>query len=136
MHLGPFLAGCETNWVCDECGCMCHAVNSESKHTPGPWSAPSAGVYDSDGIMIASCGTHTIVEELRAAGFGPAAIADRIAANATFIVRACNSHDKLLEACQEAEEAARLAGIHQMPDGRDCPWYTALKAAIAAATGE
>jgi hypothetical protein len=39
----------------------------------------------------------------------------------------------LLSACKEAEEAARLAGIHQSPDGGDCPWYARLKAAITKA---
>jgi hypothetical protein len=38
----------------------------------------------------------------------------------------------LLMAAKEAEEAARLAGIHQHPDGGNLPWYARLKAAIAA----
>ena len=37
----------------------------------------------------------------------------------------------LLQAAKEAEEAARLAGIHQTLDADDCPWYAKLKAAIA-----
>ena len=30
VHLGQALAGCEANWVCDDCGCMCHAIRRDA----------------------------------------------------------------------------------------------------------
>jgi hypothetical protein len=43
------------------------------------------------------------------------------------------SAPRLLEALRESLEAARLAGIHQHPDGDDLPWYTQGLAVIAEA---
>ena len=60
---------------------------------------------------------------------------DAARANAQTILgeldRAKAERDELLAACKEAAEAARLAAIHQDPDGADCPWYARLRAAIA-----
>lgn len=65
----------------------------ETKHTPGPWyqhrtkDKVYANVRSANVGCIADCGSRS----------------DSIAqANAAFIVRACNSHDKLLEACKTA----------------------------------
>ena len=30
VHEGEALAGCKHNWICDECGCMCHAINGSA----------------------------------------------------------------------------------------------------------
>lgn len=40
-------------------------------HTPGPWTAPSAGVWTEDGIMVASCGSAEIIRTMRKAGRDP-----------------------------------------------------------------
>lgn len=60
------------------------------QHTPGPWSAKdSVNVYH-EGRHIADCGCHTEGVPLH--------IGLENAANAAFIVRACNAHDELVEA--------------------------------------
>jgi len=41
----------------------------------------------------------------------------------------------VLDALKGAEEAARLAGIHQTPDGDECVWYARVKTVIANAAG-
>lgn len=40
-------------------------------HTPGPWIAPSAGVWTEDGIMIADCGSVDVISSLQKAGRDP-----------------------------------------------------------------
>lgn len=78
---------------------------SETKRTPTPWLQDGAAVY-SDVGTVAKCSTANSPAEA--------------AANATFIVRACNSHAELLAACKEAltdyegpvAQLAKLAGVH------------------------
>ncbi len=85
---------------------------SEANHSPLPWHAPSAGVYTQDGMLVTSCGTHTIVEAWRAKLLGSKAIAEIAEANARHIVRCVNSHADLLAACEAAVD-----GIAAMRDG-------------------
>jgi len=88
------------------------------KHTPGPWNAPSAGVYAACGAMVASCGAAEIVRSLRRHGR-----VDRqeIPANARLVAAA----PMLLEACERA-----VAHAEQQ---NDYDWIGAAIAAIAAA---
>lgn len=74
---------------------------SEMKHTPEPWSVDKRPVDKRNKWWIRGPKTK--------AGFEPAVASipnlggyDERAANAEFIVRACNAHDDLLAAMQEA----------------------------------
>lgn len=64
-----------------------------SEHTPGPWALfPNMHcVRQADGPGIAMCSMRAWSDDVNAA-------------NAAFIVRACNAHDDLLIACQLALE--------------------------------
>ncbi len=91
------------------------------KHTDLPWNAFDGGIYDSDGFEILeeeaillnwnsipgvnhwsdkpgiTCKERTLEE---------------VKANAEFIVRACNSHDELLEALKNAKSALHWSLAH------------------------
>ena len=45
-------------------GEMMATANQLSKHTPGPWTAPSAGIW-AHGVLIAGCGSAKTVRGLR-----------------------------------------------------------------------
>ena len=70
-----------------------------TQHTPGPWHISKhcrTAINDSSLVAmrhIASTGDHTT-------NFNFIETMDENEANAEFIVRACNSHYKLLEACR------------------------------------
>ena len=69
---------------------------TNAKHTPGPWQGymENKTAYiesKADQKIIASCGITTSPESK---------------ANAAFIVRACNSHDALVEALEALEARA------------------------------
>ena len=110
---------------------------SESNHTPIPWQTPSAstGVYSRNDALIASCGTHTIIEALQGRG-SPTAITERtMMANARHIVRCVNAHDDLLAACKKAEsELKRLFSTYRLHSAWD-ELRPILTAAIAKADG-
>lgn len=74
---------------------------SKTAQTPGPWHAPSAGIYAEDGTFIASCGGRRQVRSIE--GRRQNAVAE-IAANARFIALACNSHEELLAACEATRQ--------------------------------
>lgn len=92
-----------------------------SKHTPIPWSVDhncTSFIIDADGVTVAQ------VED---------------DADAEFIVRACNSHDDLLEALKElvklddeGEQAFVDMGIQREPEH---PSIRKARSAIAKATG-
>lgn len=63
---------------------------STSQHTPTPWN------YDADKHHIVS-NSKFLVARMEGKLFGPA--------NAAFIVRACNSHEALVEALEAMEKA-------------------------------
>lgn len=75
-----------------------------SQHTPGPWKIEQlpAPVYGSNGTLVAAgLGIGVGSEHL-------ATVTGRTktrAANADFIVRACNNHGALLDACRSALES-------------------------------
>lgn len=66
-----------------------------SKHTPVPWFSLSGG------YISASVGPDWYSKLVART---QSAIEEDGRANAAFIVRACNAHDDLLEACKEAAE--------------------------------
>ncbi len=90
---------------------------SESKHTPLPWNACGGSkcqcgmIWGNDNHIV----TVTKVDPAEAE------------ANTAFIVRACNSHYDLLEACQAA--VAERTSPFWIPRVTEC-----LQAAIAKAT--
>lgn len=106
---------------------------SEANHSPLPWHAPSAGVYTQDGMMVTSCGTHTIVEALRGQAHDPRAIAEIVEANARHIVRCVNAFDDLLAAAQWVLTDADDRGETTDEQGEPYDDYRALRAAIAKA---
>jgi hypothetical protein len=90
---------------------------SEQRHTPGPWFVDPRGV---DGSTNATIGIfdHDWAAQPMANGVnfiamvawqGPDARGAQ-AANAAFIVRACNAHDDLLEALWASAAAWRMMG--------------------------
>lgn len=100
---------------------------SEQKHTPTPWTVgpanqkahedSHAGIHGADGFIVAE--VQADVEELPAG------------ANAAFIVKACNSHDALVEALKELRFSLAF-------DGQICPinqkrYLEDINAALAAA---
>ena len=110
---------------------MCSERIPMTKHTPLPWvvdgdavitqHATKRGGYQMDGtprVFIAS------MEDLTISG------AER-AANAAFIVRACNAHDDLLDVCVDVDALFLLGG--ELDVGS--PLYAALRAVIAKARG-
>lgn len=79
-------------------------VNMKSKHTPTPWSQFIYNKKKPHEIVISvpySDGTDHLCT------IDSSARPEENRANAKFIVRACNSHDELLQACKEA-----LIGLH------------------------
>jgi len=103
---------------------------TEPKHSPLPWHV-SAGqlvinqggkwTSDQDDILYVN-------EEVGDAdGFANRAIAE---ANAEFVCRACNAHDDLLDACQQAYDVIVGGCYHHSPV------VEVLATAIAKATGK
>ena len=67
-----------------------------SEHTPGPWKRDSSSLVPNLYPFIAGPNGEAIADV-----WGDVDVAN---ANAEFIVRACNAHDDLLVACEEALE--------------------------------
>lgn len=94
--------------------------NIKPNHTPLPWHVgmkPGPIIYDSKGGQIADM-RECMLPELEHG------------LNATFIVKACNSHYELLEALKELEELV-TAHIGEEAD----IWCRSSRAAIAKAEG-
>lgn len=107
-----------------------------SKHTPTPWT-----LWEENEHFVLS-GKTTIAEVYSDWGYAPKTKNERIApneegkANAEFIVRAVNSHEELLKAAKEAEDALAQS---ISKDGKTDWRYTklwALRNAIAKAEGK
>ena len=101
-----------------------------SEHTSVPWTAHQMSVRTweirgPDGLNVCRTYAGTL-------GTPYAKPDTTIAANAEFIVRACNSHDELLEACKEALGALAFVtdkpGVYQM--------WLRVKETVRKATGE
>jgi len=107
-----------------------------NNHTPVPWEVDGGGIYDARGNLIAVrySGKH----REKADGYGDIQPIEADA-NTRFIVRACNSHGKLLEALKAMEAVShRLHGCSHKPcvpcDENDAAVELA-HAAITEATG-
>lgn len=100
-----------------------------TQHTPGPWKVSETPEPGSAWTITSPSGHIAI-------GWGPGSSQDD--ANAEFIVRACNSHDALLAACQEVSKTGQ---VQEDKDG-ECTgvlitheaWTWCLEA-VALATG-
>jgi hypothetical protein len=98
---------------------------SNTKHTPTPWRLIEGnlikqdyrpiGLDDSSGVLIGSVCGHP------SSGFYPTE--EEGAANAAFIVRACNSHEQLVNGLKNALE-----------DGDNGDWQSARRAIVEALT--
>lgn len=111
---------------------------SERKHTDLPW-AVRPNPMRSDGWFIDNAnptpmGVRNLdgVEYMQHDGITIVQVTNQ--ANADFIVRACNSHYDLLEACKGLLPAAEFANLNQSPPGCYDPEIAAAAAAIAKAT--
>jgi hypothetical protein len=106
--------------------------DDKPQRTPGPWRNGEfavAHVSDSRGRSIANCAGYTN-------NYDPH-VNDENAANAAFIVEACNAHDALVRERDGLREA--LQDILVDPDDGGPTWKAACrkaKAALAAAEGE
>lgn len=107
-----------------------------SKHTPTPWSI---GITNNGADHInVWMGIVHVASVMKFVPTGESA-----EANAEFIVRACNSHDELVEALEAQEAAEKWIAENDETDPFFEPTYTNMleaarmlrKAAIAKATG-
>jgi hypothetical protein len=99
-------------------------MSTKAQHTPGPWQVSSLR-RENDG-----CYTYALGRD-----------GETAAANAEFIVRACNAHDELLAACDYVDSVAPEALSSDTPATLLTITMTAqgladLRAAIAKARGE
>ncbi len=118
-----------------------------SKHTPTPWHIDEPYfiyIWGPEQQMVADLPfTDEEVYLARVRGVGRGATEEERRANAEFIVRACNSHKNLLEACISTVESSLTDNdtccycgrdIHVCEAGPGCPMHTA-RLAIAKAGG-
>jgi len=100
------------------------------KHTPGPWSV-GTGLRTSAGKGIG------FIAEIKTL---PNRDYQQMEANADFIVRACNSHDELLEALKECLKAVNTVIAFSDMAGHESLSFIRVKKmaeqAIAKAEGE
>jgi hypothetical protein len=74
---------------------MIEKIKKEAKHTELPWHVAGNIVTESHGVAIAKC-------------FDRGYETPDVLANAAFIVRACNSHDALLAACEAVRQCLEI----------------------------
>lgn len=84
------------------------------EHTPTPWSVSGNMIWDANNYHVASCNVNN---------------------DAAFIVRACNAHDELVAACEEAIKAIELRISMQGAAGYLGNAYKKAKEALAKAKG-
>lgn len=95
---------------------------NETKHTPTPWFATSGSIDGRDDVYCTGQ-EGTIAQNVRPQ-------------DAAFIVRACNAHDKLVEALEmvrDADEDCKKDGLPTIPDIARSKIDAALAAAKAGA---
>lgn len=97
----------------------------EEQHTPLPWMQ--------DHFLIRTVGQFPNSTHVAHTG-GVGGTREKMLANAEFIVRACNSHEQLLEACKAALKAIIEDWAEWNEDGAACV-ITKIRAAIAAGEG-
>jgi len=105
-------------------------IRMTKAHTSGPWEAR--------GIVIhrATPDSDTGATPLLCVVTGEGTSSDEDEANAEFIVRACNSHDALLEVAKKARAALVIAIPWAIREpGETNPIVVALDAAISKAEG-
>ena len=95
-------------------------TSGPSSRDPGPWKVEKFGADEANGKPNTGIKTHT--GRWIAEVFNP----DPNDANAKFIVRACNSHEDLLEACKDGLAIALMSGMNE----KDDPVVKRIKAAI------
>lgn len=108
----------------------------QTHFTPGPWHAPSAGVY-AGAIMVASCGSRETMKSLRAAGADPG----QVCANALLIAAAPDLLQSLRDLVEWAQQSGQThskpAGVYPfVTDPVEYSVYTQARQAIAKAIGE
>ncbi len=111
---------------------------SEAKHTPGPWKAEQVDVLGNDPTRWAVLSDGGWVVASIENGI-PGESLETEAANAAYIVRACNAHEDLLAALEAMVDCQDEAGLleHDL-DGHEesiCALCMA-RAAIAKARGQ
>jgi hypothetical protein len=97
--------------------------------TPTPWNYTGYEVRQPDGRYIAYTGPHHTVDD-----FYPPACKAEDEANAEFIARACNSHQRLTHMVEAFKVAASLEGL-----GSNAAWKDMIDEAgelLALATGK
>jgi hypothetical protein len=87
----------------------------ETKHTPGPWYVTISGLGVATTPRRATANICDLVCDFTGISEDTE---DEALANAEFIVRACNSHEKLLEACKWAAKSPHHPTCPQ--DGQHC----------------
>lgn len=110
----------------------------QATHTPVPWHIEEDGdalwIHDALNATIADVPPSMVMMD-----GGDYELTDEDRANAEFIVRACNAHDDLLAACEQA--LAYFAVIEKANRGKTWPAHSEkvnadiMRAAIAKATG-
>ena len=106
------------------------------KHTATPWEICNNYIKKVGGAVIATTARNNAMCRFEAE---PGSLAD--AANAEFICRAVNNHERLLNLLNKAVNAIRvihivLQQISSKPDENIESWLKEAKAAIEAAGGE
>ena len=100
---------------------------TEQRHTPGEWTYQANEIWG-DGLIVAFLPFPSDLGNVK----------DTIAANAQHIVTACNAHDGLVAACEQAEQAVgeHIAASDELGtrvSQADCDLLTKLRAALALA---
>ncbi len=105
-----------------------------TKHTALPWKVVAEDIGDETFIYapVGIKGADGFDVVSYEGGFTPNSEwkLDVIKANADFIIRACNCHDELVEACKEAIELIEI-----MTDYKGLSTWKMLKAALSKAEG-
>lgn len=97
-----------------------------SKHTPTPWIAVAGANPKHKSIMAVNAAGHPTLAKIESHGFAEGCEPDH--ANAEFIIRACNSHDRLVSALAKLLDHYERGSIN---DG--VAWDAAAALALAGA---
>jgi hypothetical protein len=106
-----------------------------SKHTKGPWKLNPSNKDNFWQILAAVPGKAAATEICIGGGSFYSPPKAENDANGAYILRACNSHDDLLAACEAALCPVVFANQEQSPPGHYDKVEAMLRAAIAKAKG-
>ncbi len=84
-------------------------THTEAQHTSTPYHLSGEAIINIRGQQVATIYTRLSGDDVADENAGNPMDSDTVEANATFIVRACNSHDALVGACDVAEK--NLTGL-------------------------